>query len=111
MNAILHLQWVDVDLDSRIIVWRAPWDKTGREYIQVRPDHLKEAPSVMDRDLPDRPQTVPEPGGAADRGLELVGTGGLRNSRGGTRTPDPPVNSRLLYQLSYSGMSAAQISL
>ena len=36
---------------------------------------------------------------------------GLRNSRGGTRTPDPPVNSRLLYQLSYSGMSAAQISL
>src|SRR2546422_490741 len=27
----------------------------------------------------------------------------LRSSRGGTRTPDPPVNSRLLYQLSYSG--------
>ena len=25
------------------------------------------------------------------------------NSRGGTRTPDPPVNSRLLYRLSYSG--------
>src|SRR5690242_20777375 len=36
---------------------------------------------------------------------------GLRNSRGRTRTCDPPVNSRLLYQLSYSGMSAAQISL
>src|SRR6266550_7583934 len=28
----------------------------------------------------------------------------LRNSRGRTRTCDPPVNSRLLYQLSYSGM-------
>src|SRR5436309_7753204 len=27
------------------------------------------------------------------------------NSRGRTRTCDPPVNSRLLYQLSYSGMS------
>src|SRR3712207_6532895 len=26
-----------------------------------------------------------------------------RSSRGGTRTPDPAVNSRLLYQLSYSG--------
>src|SRR5579863_917307 len=25
------------------------------------------------------------------------------SSRGGTRTPDPAVNSRLLYQLSYSG--------
>ena len=32
--------------------------------------------SVMDRDLPDRPQTVPEPGAAADAGLELVGAGG-----------------------------------
>ncbi len=27
-------------------------------------------------------------------------------SGGGTRTPDPTVNSRLLYQLSYSGMEA-----
>jgi hypothetical protein len=27
----------------------------------------------------------------------------LASSRGGTRTPDPAVNSRLLYQLSYSG--------
>ena len=26
------------------------------------------------------------------------------NSRGGTRTPDPVINSHLLYQLSYSGM-------
>src|SRR6266702_7223287 len=34
----------------------------------------------------------------------------LRSSRGGTRTPDPPVNSRLLYQLSYSGIRAAEIS-
>src|SRR3989442_13642181 len=29
----------------------------------------------------------------------------VESSRGGTRTPDPPVNSRLLYQLSYSGMT------
>ena len=34
MNAILHLRWVDVDLDSRTIVWRARWDKTGREWRQ-----------------------------------------------------------------------------
>jgi hypothetical protein len=26
------------------------------------------------------------------------------NSRGGTRTPDPLINSQLLYRLSYSGM-------
>jgi integrase len=34
MNAILHMQWVDVDLESRTIVWRARWDKTGREWRQ-----------------------------------------------------------------------------
>ena len=36
----------------------------------------------------------------------LLGRGqgfALRSSRGGTRTPDPVVNSHLLYQLSYSG--------
>src|ERR1039458_8434674 len=27
------------------------------------------------------------------------------SSRGGTRTPDPAINSRLLYQLSYSGIA------
>ena len=27
----------------------------------------------------------------------------LWDSRGGTRTPDPVINSHLLYQLSYSG--------
>jgi hypothetical protein len=27
----------------------------------------------------------------------------LGSSRGGTRTPDPVINSHLLYQLSYSG--------
>ncbi len=33
--------------------------------------------------------------------------GGLRenDSRGGTRTPDPVINSHLLYHLSYSGMN------
>src|SRR5205823_10176054 len=34
-----------------------------------------------------------------------LGDEDLRSSRGRTRTCDPPVNSRLLYQLSYSGMS------
>ena len=33
--------------------------------------------------------------------------GYLLNSRGGTRTPDPVINSHLLYQLSYSGSSMA----
>ena len=28
------------------------------------------------------------------------------SSRGGTRTPDPVINSHLLYQLSYSGSAA-----
>ncbi len=31
--------------------------------------------------------------------------GFVRHSRGGTRTPDPVINSHLLYQLSYSGKS------
>jgi hypothetical protein len=50
--------------------------RRAREYFQVRPDHLKEAASVMDREHPDRTQTVPEPGAAAEPGLELVGAGG-----------------------------------
>ncbi len=50
--------------------------RRAREYVQVRPDYLKEAASVMDRDRPDRPQTVPEPGPTAEPGLELVGAGG-----------------------------------
>src|SRR2546427_2745710 len=40
------------------------------------------------------------PGPSGCRGGLLVTS---RDSRGGTRTPDPAVNSRLLYQLSYSG--------
>jgi len=35
---------------------------------------------------------------------KAVGHQRLRNSRGGTRTPDPVINSHLLYQLSYSGL-------
>src|SRR5438094_7937908 len=35
----------------------------------------------------------------------------VRSSRGRTRTCDPPVNSRLLYQLSYSGMKAKYSAL
>src|SRR6266487_3746701 len=45
-------------------------------------------PSVMDRDHPNRAQTYRSPG-PAPRPFGNVGTGGLRNSRGGTRTPDP----------------------
>ncbi len=50
--------------------------RRAREYIQVRPDHLKEAASVMDRNLPNRTQTVPEPGAASEPGPELVAAGG-----------------------------------
>ena len=34
--------------------------RRAREYIQVRPDYLKEAASVMDRERSNRPQTVPD---------------------------------------------------
>ncbi len=34
----------------------------------------------------------------------------LGSSRGGTRTPDPVINSHLLYQLSYSGSSPMRLS-
>jgi hypothetical protein len=50
--------------------------RRAREYIQVRPDHLKEAASVMDRVPSNRPQTVPDPQVASQSGLELVGAGG-----------------------------------
>src|SRR6266700_7500602 len=66
-------------------------------------------PSVMDRDHPNRTQTYRNPG-PAPRPFGTRWDRGLRSSRGRTRTCDPPVNSRLLYQLSYSGMSAGQIS-
>ena len=42
-------------------------------------------------------QSVAEPAGLCE------------NSRGGTRTPDPTVNSRLLYQLSYSGLCCSSL--
>jgi hypothetical protein len=50
--------------------------RRAREYIQVRPDHLREAASIMDRDRSNRPQTVPEPGVASEGGPELVAAGG-----------------------------------
>jgi hypothetical protein len=50
--------------------------RRAREYIQVHRDHLKEAASVMDRALPNRTQTVPEAGAAAEPGPELVAAGG-----------------------------------
>lgn len=34
-HAALHLRWADVQLRGRSIVWRAPWDKTGKEWVQA----------------------------------------------------------------------------
>lgn len=34
MNAILHLKWDDVDAELGEIVWRARWDKNGRDWKQ-----------------------------------------------------------------------------
>jgi len=34
MNAILHLTWNDLDLELGEIIWRARWDKNGREWRQ-----------------------------------------------------------------------------
>jgi site-specific recombinase XerD len=34
MNAILHLKWDDVDAELGEAVWRARWDKNGREWRQ-----------------------------------------------------------------------------
>jgi len=36
MNAILHLQWADVDLEARAIAWQARWDETGHEWQDPR---------------------------------------------------------------------------
>ncbi len=33
-NAVLHLDWKDIDLDARRVTWRARWDKTGVEWTQ-----------------------------------------------------------------------------
>src|SRR5437016_5792957 len=76
--------------------------------VQIPPSRLLTEPgAVGGRFLPRMPPT--------SRKLTLLAhDGGQRfvirllvaleeSSRGGTRTPDPPVNSRLLYQLSYSG--------
>src|SRR5207247_3570277 len=79
--------------------------------VQIPPSRLLTEPgAVGGRFLPRMPPT--------SRKLALLAhDGGKRfvirlvvaleeSSRGGTRTPDPPVNSRLLYQLSYSGRGA-----
>jgi integrase len=33
-NAVLHLRWDDLDLEAGAVVWRARWDKVGREWVQ-----------------------------------------------------------------------------
>ncbi len=62
--------------------------------------------------IPHEPRTGAKPGQIArsygaspDHPARWCGY--LLNSRGGTRTPDPVINSHLLYQLSYSGSSMA----
>ena len=38
VNAVLHLRWDDVDLGTGTLIWRARWDKLGREETQpIRP--------------------------------------------------------------------------
>src|SRR5207247_5571447 len=58
---------------------------------------------LITRDLARRGVAGGSPGTTTGRGA----AGGRHgSSRGRTRTCDPPVNSRLLYQLSYSGKRA-----
>jgi integrase len=45
-NAILHLQWEDIDFDRGEIAWRARWDKTGRERVQPLTDGARVAAVV-----------------------------------------------------------------
>ncbi|SRR6266700_1245442 len=88
-------------------------DELIAEYVQEREDALDGAVAMLDRawavPTPERePETVTKPSRAPqgeNRASESDWGAELGSSRGGTRTPDPPVNSRLLYQLSYSGMS------
>src|SRR5207253_11216012 len=56
------------------------------------------------------PTPTPAPEGGASAPESDWGAEGWGSSRGRTRTRDPPVNSRLLAQLSYSGMGR-EISL
>ena len=39
-----------------------------------------------------------------------LSSNGFQSSRGGTRTPDPVINSHLLYQLSYSGKCCSLVA-
>ena len=50
--------------------------RRAREYTQVRPDHLKDAASAMDRDRPNLTQSVPEPRIPVEPGPEVVTVGG-----------------------------------
>src|SRR6266478_5311438 len=76
--------------------------------VQIPPSRLLTEPgAVGDRFLPRMPPTSRKVALLAHDGGKrfvirlLVALEG--SSRGRTRTCDPPVNSRLLYQLSYSG--------
>ena len=42
-RAALHLRWEDVDLDARVITWRARYDKVGREWSQPIRDATRSA--------------------------------------------------------------------
>lgn len=73
----------------------APYDALQR----LRSASTTQAEKVMER--------------KTDTSLEEVsvllnaGSGFFESSRGGTRTPDPVINSHLLYHLSYSGIEGA----
>lgn len=43
INAVLHLQWTDVDLDHNQVTWRAAWDKLGEERTQPLTPRAKAA--------------------------------------------------------------------
>jgi integrase len=45
-NALLHLQWDDVDERARTITWRAKWDKKGDDYEQPFPSQVLDALQV-----------------------------------------------------------------
>lgn len=47
-NAILHLQWADIDLSAPSIIWRGRWAKTGVEWTQRVSVQVVEALAVAE---------------------------------------------------------------
>src|SRR5439155_861860 len=124
-RAILHLSWSDLDWVRGRITWRARYDKQGREWTQPMTlaaySALLTARWWRQRDGERGPWVFYSPWATEKCGREEPGVYGAQalwlalkkaEERAGVRRrPFRAVNSRLRYQLSYSGMSAAQISL